>query len=1394
MARLRINWKLIIVLFIAVTGLAVTAYGLREWNRSRRSEQGLTAGLEAYEARQWDAAASNLGRYLGVVQDDAEILSKYADAQLKRRPLKRPNIVQASNAYRRIIRLDESYEIDELRREAVLQLVGLYLQMNIPGEAELIATQWLEKDNDNEIRRMLAVAYIRQRKFATAAAELDRIIKDDPSQVAAYDAMGQLTEQRPDEFSVAAEHWFDEAVKNNPQSAQAYIVRGNYLQQKERYDEAMTDFEQAEKLDLSDISTRLVLAESFIKAGRLDKAQKHLESAEKNSPGNIILWNKWAMLALKEGSQDKMREVADRGLTALTSEAVAFLPLATELYIRVGDFEKADDCVEQLRQRDAESSMIAFMEGYICERKGLCADALQKYRQAADLGMQTEAVQLKIASVLVRLGDKVAAIGQLRTLLNRNNDSYRARLALARLLIEGRKYAEAAEHAETLTRRQPRSLDGYLLLMQARIRLLVEKRTGGSDPMWDVIEADLKKLSESREDAASVRTMMIYAAVQRRRFDQAQQMVEELKEQHPDEIGPQLAAVDVLVGRNEIDEAIEQLKKAVREFPKSTLSVSYLVSLLAGREDFSQCETVLIDAISRIEEPEGLRILNLMLAEVYARNDNPDKACRLLESVSKQLPNDIPVLRKLIDYRRATGQKDRLQDLVDRIKSVEGDNGWQWRFEQARLWFGLPLQEFNIRWPEAVALLKENLNSNPDDQLSRRLLGACYERSGRLQLAISLYTQAFERSPNDINIIVPAVAMLYKAQRYKQADKILDRAIRNNLAGPTDTRLSRLALQRHERQGDLEPAGEILENLLSTNPDSRDDRFTLALIRMLQNNHQEARNLLNELRIKDPDYLPAVAGLVELNIREGKHDDALKICDEMIQRLNNPAVYVLRSRAYIRLGDTDNAKADMEKAVSLEPNNVRNLQLKAALYQAIGENDVAVAAIEKAMSVSPDDFLVLKQAAFLLLASRERQDIERGKALMDKALATRADDIELLVGKAGVLVAHGTAPALEEAEQILKDLVGKRPGNERAWTMLATMYLNEDDSAKAMNAALNGLSHLPRSRTLMLIKATAEARRSPKLAIGTLRQLLDDRPDDISVAVDLARTYSAAGEHDEAIRLLEERLASAKDSDKRKIDIVLAAVLYDSGKTNQAVEKFELLRASQPGDPMVAKVYSDVLTRNEAWPELIDLMVDWCSRHPHKAGILAGVAQGVMNQGNAEAAKAAETMLRRVIASQADSVIATSSLALLMHGQERMDEAVELYERVLVLDPGNPVVMNNLAWILCEERGEYQRAMELVEKGLALNPAYIDLIDTSGMIHYRMTQLDEAASDFKKCIALYPEKAPALASSHFHLAKVFDQMGNKQQAVDNLRRSIVLKGLSEKDLNEAEKLLAKLIQ
>jgi hypothetical protein len=82
MPRRYFNWKLAAVLVIGLVVLGITAYGLRQWQRSRGADMGLVLGNEAYNEHRWDEAAKNLGRYLAIAQDDMPALLKYADAQL----------------------------------------------------------------------------------------------------------------------------------------------------------------------------------------------------------------------------------------------------------------------------------------------------------------------------------------------------------------------------------------------------------------------------------------------------------------------------------------------------------------------------------------------------------------------------------------------------------------------------------------------------------------------------------------------------------------------------------------------------------------------------------------------------------------------------------------------------------------------------------------------------------------------------------------------------------------------------------------------------------------------------------------------------------------------------------------------------------------------------------------------------------------------------------------------------------------------------------------------------------------------------------------------------------------------------------------------------------------
>ena len=98
MARRYFNWKLAVVLVLGVSMLGVTAFGLRKWQKSQKSDIAYEKGNKAFDEHRWDEAASDIGRYISSNPEDIDMLHKYATAQLNRRPVRRANILQAINS------------------------------------------------------------------------------------------------------------------------------------------------------------------------------------------------------------------------------------------------------------------------------------------------------------------------------------------------------------------------------------------------------------------------------------------------------------------------------------------------------------------------------------------------------------------------------------------------------------------------------------------------------------------------------------------------------------------------------------------------------------------------------------------------------------------------------------------------------------------------------------------------------------------------------------------------------------------------------------------------------------------------------------------------------------------------------------------------------------------------------------------------------------------------------------------------------------------------------------------------------------------------------------------------------------------------------------------------
>jgi tetratricopeptide (TPR) repeat protein len=1385
MARRYFNWKLIIVLVLGIVILGATASGLRQWQKSRRAQRGLALGNKAYDEHNWEEAASQLGRYLGVVQNDSPVLLKYAEAQLNIRPLKQSNLQQAIAAYRNVLRLDQS------NSNAAKRLSEIYLNVGMPAEAELITTRSLAARESEDLRKTLAIALAAQRKFTEAENELKEIVKKNPAQIPAYELLGRLIEQHPDEFSEAPGFWFNEAIKKNPSSAEAYIARSDYNLHLGDRAGAIADLEQAQQKDINDSAVRLRLAKELINTNVLDDAQKQLEIVQTSEPANQNLWRLWAQIAFRSDSNDFILKVADAGLKELSAQPWDFMPYAAELFIKCSRFDRAKECIGMMRQKDIAPATTAFLEGLLAERQGLDREAVKCWKEAIQLDSKSPRIRLSISNVLWRLGDRQSAINHLRTLVSQQPTLPDGRIALAQMLSDTGQWAEAQEQINIAKQLAPDSNTVDLLDARVKLQLLANARLNKDSSQYGDLKVLLDNLDKTSGNSIDVKLVRFHLALLQQDYAGAGNLLNDLKKSYPAEVRVVLAETELLVAKDQTDSAIIKLQEALEAFPRSTPVLKALVGLLAAKGDYQQCETIINNALASAEEPENKREPALLLADVFSRSKDSDKRYSLLNSLAGQLQDDIPVLRDLLTCEQVLKDKNRAQQVVDKIKSVEGEDGWQWRYEQARIWF--TQADFKNHYPKIVSVLQQNLLTNPDDQSSRMLLAATYEKGDDLRLAVSTYIEALNRSPGDVRIMVPAVAAFYRAGEYDRAEDILKQAAKEGIYNPE---LQRLEAQSSLRRGDLVSANDVLEQMLTADPNDHSVALSLALLKIRQDKFTEAQELLDKLMAEEPNSLPVAAACAELDIRMDKPDDAIRICDDMVAKLHTASAILFRGRTNAVLNRPDRARIDFENAIKMEPNNANTWIAKSIFHRSIGESNEAVVTIRNALSLMPDNLRLKKTAVSVYLTSNDRDLYKEAETLLDKTLESNPEDIDLCLQKSRLLLAKGTAQSIEQASAILQPITEKQPEVKDAWMLLAQIALQEKEPAKAIDVCLRGLAYRPNDRMLLLLKAKAEGARSPLLAIPTLKALWEAEPNNTETAVSLAEAYMAAGENSAAVNLLKNQPLPEVASQQQILNIELAVAMYKDGSKTESEQLLQGLYESEPNDPRPLLTQIRLLRNDKLWGKLRQKIDAWTNEHSGETQTAVLISDELALSRDSESVKMAEELLRQILDRDPGSALALFRLAVLLQATGRPAEAAPLYQQVIDMQPDNLIAINNFAWILCEDQKRPQEALELIQRGLEKAPQYVDLIDTRGMAYYRLGKLDLAAKDFDECIRLYPGNNPGKVASYFHSGRCLADSGEKIRAIEQLNKAIELNkelgGLSGNDLAEAQQLLEQL--
>jgi len=128
----------------------------------------------------------------------------------------------------------------------------------------------------------------------------------------------------------------------------------------------------------------------------------------------------------------------------------------------------------------------------------------------------------------------------------------------------------------------------------------------------------------------------------------------------------------------------------------------------------------------------------------------------------------------------------------------------------------------------------------------------------------------------------------------------------------------------------------------------------------------------------------------------------------------------------------------------------------------------------------------------------------------------------------------------------------------------------------------------------------------------------------------------------------------------------------------------------------------------------------------------------------------ADFELRKLIDAGYESSQVFCSLAYVAYEHQKIDEAVEWYEKAIALDGMNPTALNGLGYVLADEGKELTKALTMCKKAADQepdNPAYLDSL---GWVYYKLG-LDTEAKTYTRRAR---EKAPENKLIGTHLSEI----------------------------------------
>jgi len=513
--------------------------------------------------------------------------------------------------------------------------------------------------------------------------------------------------------------------------------------------------------------------------------------------------------------------------------------------------------------------------------------------------------------------------------------------------------------------------------------------------------------------------------------------------------------------------------------------------------------------------------------------------------------------------------------------------------------------------------------------------------------------------------------------------------------------------------------------------------------------------------------------LAEFYAKANRSDEAI---DTLNKILADSPEYVLAryelGQMYLDRKDTAKVNEQLEALFTINDNDVEALLLRARLRLQESKAEDAIKDIDEVLKKQPSG----REPLFLNAQARLAMgQLDMANTSINDLARYHPNYLKTGLLKIQAAVTAGiTEDALKFANELINNANSATPNAENDPQLIADMRLR---GVSARGLAQLELGKLPEAKWDL----EEVARLSPRSA---------------SAQINLAKVSLAERDFTAALAIYDKALAL----DPQNFDAVTGTVntLIKLGDTAKAHAKIEEMMGVNAGkaDVVAALRYlnSTVFTAEKnptaAEKELlsaIDLDADYLPAYSAYAGLLA-------EQNRADEAVAQyEKIIEKRPGAQAFTM-----LGILEETRGNRTQAEAAYRSALEKDPETPIAANNLAWLLAENNGNLDEALRLANSAVSKGQSVAGYYDTLGWVYLKKGLTSPAVEQLKKAVAL--EEASAKRNGFapnpgyrvrlgMALAKAGDKASAKREVETSLQRADFL---SQREVNDAKAVLASL--